>query len=900
MALASGTKLGPYEVQSPLGAGGMGEVYRARDTRLDRTVAIKILTTHLSSSPESKQRFEREARAISSLNHPNICHLYDIGSQDGTDFLVMEFLEGETLHDRLRKGPVLLPELLKIGTEISEALEVAHRHGIVHRDLKPGNVMLTKSGAKLMDFGLAKPSAMGTAASGSSPILVSAAQTIDAHSPMSPLTTAGSVVGTIQYMSPEQLEGLEVDARSDIFALGALLYEIATGKPAFSGKSQITVASAILEKDPEPVSTVNPMSPPALDYLVATCLVKDRDQRFQSAHDVRLQLRWIGAGSGSSTTRAQGQPKSSRLAWITAGGLGLLAITAGVAYLLLANRPVRVVRSSILPPPGTTFRAEGNYAGPAVLAPDGSRMAFTARDDKGKTLLYVRALDSSEAKPLAGTDGASFPFWSPDGRALGFFAEGKLKRIDADGGPTQILCDASAGRGGTWGKDGTIVFSPSQTHGLMRISSAGGTPEPASSLDASKRENSHRWPYFLPDGKHFLYWVRSSRGPQEHTLCVGTLGSLQAKVVTKSESMAVYASGYLLFLRGRTLVAQPFNAQHAEIAGDPIPVAEHIVYDVNANRAVFSTSENGLLIYQPGDMAPPDEKLAWFTREGKESSVISQGEDFQGPALSPDGTHLAVAIVNVGIGTENIWIFDLQRGTKTPLTFGAAVQSFPVWTPDGKTVFYGSNAQGPTHIYAKSVDGTGEERAVLGGSDEMAVPASVSPDGKYLAYGFRTANDGRGVFDIWALPLSGDSKPFAVVHNNFSSSRGVISPDGKWMAYANNESGRNEIYITAFPSGGAKWQVSTTGGLQPEWRKDARELFFVDPSNTFMAVDVTAANGAVKLGIPHALFKPIGVNQYWWYAVSADGKKFVIDVVNSRAATEPFTLVQNWTANLKK
>jgi serine/threonine protein kinase/Tol biopolymer transport system component len=900
MPLASGTKLGPYEIQAPLGAGGMGEVYRARDTRLDRIVAIKVLSTQLSENPEIRQRFEREARAISSLNHPNICHLYDIGSQDGTDFLVMEFLEGETLHDHLRKGPARLAELLKIGTEVSEALEVAHRSGIVHRDLKPGNVMLTKGGAKLMDFGLAKPSAGGATPTGSSPILLSAAQTLEIHSPMSPLTTAGSVVGTIQYMSPEQLEGSEVDARSDIFALGALLYEMATGKPAFSGKSQITVASAILEKDPEPVSTVNPLAPAALDYLVATCLAKDREQRFQSAHDVRLQLQWIGAGSRSSTAQPEVRQKSSRLAWIAAGALALLAIAAGVAYLRLANRPVTVVRSSILPPPGTTFRAEGNYAGPAVLAPDGTRMTFTARDDKGKTLLYVRALTSSEARPLTGTDGASFPFWSPDGRSLGFFAEGKLKKIDADGGPTQTLCDASAGRGGTWGKDGTIVFSPSQTHGLMRIPAAGGTPEPASNLDASKSENSHRWPYFLPDGKHFLYWVRSSRGPQEHTLCVGTLGSLQAKVVTRSESMAVYASGYLLFLRGRTLMAQPFNAQLTEIVGDSIPVVEHVVYDVNANRAVFSTSENGMLIYEPGDMAPPDEKLAWFTREGKESSVISQGEDFQGPALSPDGTHLAVAIINVGLGTENIWIFDLQRGTKMRLTFGGGNQSFPVWTPDGKTVYFGSNAQGPTHIYAKSADGTGEERAIFGGADEMALPGSVSPDGKYLAYGFRTANDGRGVFDIWALPLSGEGKPFPVVHNTFSNSRPAVSPDGKWMAYSNAESGRADIYITAFPGGGAKWQVSTTGGLQPQWRKDGRELFFLDPANNFMAVDVSTANSAVKLGIPHVLFKPPGVNQYFWFAVNADGKKFIIDVVNSRGASEPFTLVQNWTADLKK
>jgi hypothetical protein len=482
-------------------------------------------------------------------------------------------------------------------------------------------------------------------------------------------------------------------------------------------------------------------------------------------------------------------------------------------------------------------------------------MAFTARDDKGKVLLFVRALNSISAKPLAGTDAAVYPFCSPDSRALGFFADGKLKKIDADGGPPQTLADASGGRGGAWSKDDVIVFAPSHTRGLMRIPAAGGTPEPASNLDTSRSENSHRWPYFLPDGKHFLFWARDSRGLQEHTLCVGTLGSLQARVLAQSESMAVYASGYLFFLRGQTLVAQRFDSQRTEIVGDAIPVAEHVAYDANRNRPIFSTSDNGVLVYQPGEMAIPDEKLAWFTRDGKESSVISQGDDFQGPALSPDGTHLAVAIVNAGLTTENIWIFDLQRGIKTRLTFGGGIQSFPVWTPDGKNVYYTSNIQGPVHIYARAADGTGDEQAVVGGADDRVAPGSVSPDGKYLAYVFRSASDARGIFDIWVLPPSGDGKPFPFVHNGFNSGRPAISPDGKWMAYSNRESGREEIYITAFPAGGAKWQVSASGGTQPQWRKDGRELFFLDPSNNFMAVDVNAANITVKLGIPHVPFQ---------------------------------------------
>jgi serine/threonine protein kinase/Tol biopolymer transport system component len=899
MPLVSGTKLGPYEIQAPQGAGGMGEVYRARDTRLDRTVAIKILPTHLSGTAESKQRFQREARAISSLNHPNICHLYDIGSQDGTDFLVMEFLEGETLHDRLRKGPVPLPELLKIGTEISEALEVAHRHAIVHRDLKPGNVMLTKSGAKLMDFGLAKPSALGATPSGSSPILLSAAQTLDVHSPMSPLTTAGSVVGTIQYMSPEQLGGSEVDARSDIFALGALLYEMATGKPAFSGKSQITVASAILEKDPPPVSSVNPVSPPALDYLVATCLAKDREQRFQSAHDVRLQLQWIAA-KGNSGPQPEVERKSSRVAWVTAGVLALLAIIAGAAYLRLANRSGAVVRSTILPPPGTVFVTQGNESGPPVLSPDGSRVAFTAQDDKGKVLVYVRALTSTDAKPLAGTTGAVYPFWSPDSRTLGFFADGKLKKIDTDGGPSQVLCDASAGRGGTWNHDGIIVFSPSQTRGLMRVSASGGTPELATSLDASQSENSHRWPYFLPDGKRFLFWSRSGRGNQEHTIRLGTLGSLQAKVLTKSESPAIYASGYLLVLRGQTLLALPFNPERAEITGQAIAVADHVAFNFNTRMTIGSASENGTLIYQPGEETSPDESLAWLTRDGKPAGTVDQHEGFATFTLSPDGTRLAASIVNFSTGTVDIWIFDLQRGTKERLTFGPGTKNYPVWTPDGKTIYYSSNAQGLNHIFARAADGSGEERQVFGLDNVAATPGSITPDGKYLAFVKREVSEDRIIFDICGLPLFGDAKPFPVVQNKFNNGRPSISPDGKWMAYPNAESGRDEVYITAFPGGGAKRQVSTGGGDLPAWRKDGRELYFLDQSHNLVAVDVSASVSSVKLGIPHVLFKLPGLNRDWHFAASAEGKRFVVDIVNTRQSPEPFTLVQNWTADLKK
>src|ERR1700693_617538 len=489
MALTSGMKLGPYEIQSPLGAGGMGEVYRARDTRLDRTVAVKVLASHLSSSPELKQRMEREARAISSLNHPNICHLYDIGSQDGTDYLVMEFLEGETLAERLRKGAMPLNEIYKIGIAIAEALAVAHRQGIVHRDLKPGNIMLTPGGAKLMDFGLAKPLGLQNAGvgSGSAPAFTAAA-TLSGPSPLSPLTTAGSIIGTIQYMSPEQIEGKEADARSDIFAFGAVLYEMAAGKRPFSGKSQISLASSILESDPQPISDLKPLTPSAFEHVVTTCLQKNPEERYQSAQDIKLQLQWIAADRPAPAI-AEGVPSSSnqreRVGWAAAVVAAILLGGAAGVFLYHPAQSARAIRTVINPPEKATLTLTGDGAGPPVLSPDGAFVAFAAANAEGKITLWVRPMNSTEAHQLSGTDSAIFPFWSPDSRSLGFFADGKLKTIDIDGGSTQTVADAPFGRGGAWGPGGVIVFSPQTQTGLMRVSANGGTPIPATQPDRS-------------------------------------------------------------------------------------------------------------------------------------------------------------------------------------------------------------------------------------------------------------------------------------------------------------------------------------------------------------------------------------------------------------------------------
>ncbi len=657
MPLTSGTKLGPYEIQSPLGAGGMGEVYRAKDTRLDRTVAIKILPTHLSASPEFKQRFEREARTVSSLNHPHICHLYDVGSQDGTEFLVMEFLDGETLADRLRRGALPFPELLKIGMEVAEALEIAHRAGIVHRDLKPGNIMLTKSGTKLMDFGLAKPASLGAAGSGSAPLL-SAARTMSGPTPVSPLTTAGSIVGTIQYMSPEQIEGKEADARSDIFAFGAVLYEMAMGKRAFEGKSQISVASAILEKDPEPISAAKPLTPPAFDYLVASCLAKDREDRFQSAHDVRLQLKAISqcAPPAAAVAPARSSSLIPRLLSLSA----LVLLVAALVVFYLAQRttaPALSVRAYIPPPPGTAFRASGFDEGPVVVSPDGKTLAFTAVDEKGNTNLWLRPLDAPQATMLPGTEDASAPFWSPDSHYLAFITDGKLKKISVLGGDAQTLANDVYSGGGDWGPDGTILFCKQHFGPISQISASGNQVSPVTHL--SKDETSHDYPSFLPDGKHFLYVsFRIGASPQ---IKLGVLGKPeQDGVVIAPGSRAAFASDHLVMVRAGHILAQPFNPRSFALSGDPQSLGE---------SRTFSVSRDGVLAYHESSA---QSELKLFDRAGNLLGTPGPQAVYSAPRFSPDGKSIAVTIGDKRSGTGDVWVFPAAGGPPASPWFRSA------------------------------------------------------------------------------------------------------------------------------------------------------------------------------------------------------------------------------------
>jgi|HubBroStandDraft_1064217.scaffolds.fasta_scaffold04029_4 serine/threonine protein kinase len=885
MGLTSGTKLGPYEIQSPLGAGGMGEVYRAKDTRLDRTVAIKILPTHLSANPEFKQRFEREARTVSSLNHPHICHLYDVGSQDGTDFLVMEFLDGETLAERLRRGALPFPELLKIGMEVAEALEIAHRAGIVHRDFKPGNIMLTKSGTKLMDFGLAKPASLGAAGSGSAPLL-SAARTMSGPTPVSPLTTAGSIVGTIQYMAPEQIEGKDADARADIFAFGAVLYEMAMGKRAFEGKSQISVASAILEKDPDPISASKPSTPPAFDYLVAACLAKDREDRFQSAHDVRLQLKGISQSSQAPAAVAPARSPRTILPRALLAVAALVFVAAGILFYLSqrANAPVLSVRAYIPPPPQTTFRASGFDAGPVVVSPDGKTLAFSAVDDKGHTNLWLRPLDAQQATMLPSTEDATTPFWSPDSHYLAFVADRKLKTISVSGGEAQTLTgDDSVYSGcGDWGPDGIILFCRQNFGPISQIAASGGQVSPATRLN--KNEIANDSPSFLPDGQHFLY--TSGQLSQPTRIKLGVLGKPEQDGIDIAPGgHAAFASDHLLFVRAGHILAQPFNSRTFKLSGDAQTIGE---------ARTFNVSQNGVLAYHESSA---ESELKLFDRSGNLIGTPGPQAVYSDPRFSPDGKSIAVTIQDQRTGADDIWVLPVASGQPTRITFGPG-DYWPVWSPDGKQIAYGVSEDGKFSVRLRSLDGSRPEE-VLYRSDVYinGSPIDWSPDGKYLSLDLESKE---GIFSNWILPLTGDRKLFqppAAAHMTVSQYDGRFSSDGRWLAYFSYETGRPEIYVVPFGAG-AKTQVSTTGGWNTLFSR-GHELFFVSMGNRLMVAHFATPAGfhvdsiepLFQLDLPNFT----GIS----FDASSDAKQFVVQTTDHTKSTS-ITLLTNWPAALKK
>jgi Tol biopolymer transport system component len=881
MALAPATRLGPYEILSLLGVGGMGEVYRARDMRLERTVAIKILS-QLSSDPGRRQRFEREAKAISGLNHPNICVLHDIGHQDGIDYLVMECVEGETLAKRLEKGPLPLEQVLKYGAQIADALDKAHRAGIVHRDLKPGNIMLTPTGVKLLDFGLAKTSSL----------VDMAAMTVTKAEP--PITEQGTIVGTFQYMSPEQVEGRELDGRSDIFSLGAVLYEMVTGQRAFEGKSRLSIASAILEKEPTPITTLKPLAPAALDHAIRSCLAKDPDARWQTARDLSHELKWISeAGSQAGTPAVPDRTSRAvreRIAWATAAVLVCVAL--GLAFHKRAVPAGTAVRSTILLPPGRQYTASLHAAADAAISPDGKQLVSPVMDSEGNVSLWLRGLsEAGEGKILPGTENGGLPFWSPDGRSIAFFALGKLKRIDVGTNLVQFLCNVPRPGGGTWSADGIILYAPYRS-GLNQIPASGGTPKQVTELN---KEQSHRWPTFLADGRHFLFYVEKE--PELSGIYAGSLDSKEYHLVVRAiVGPAFETKGTIVYIRDGVVVAQPFDERKLAVSGEPVALPDHVGVNLIEGSAWFSVSAEGKMIYFP---APPGGlvALSWSDRDGRRGETVDTG-DISGLALSPDGTRAAASIYNPDQPNTDLWNYDLSRGSKTRLTSGPETKQSPVWQPDGQFVLFTSGLPGGgSHIYRTRSDGSGRVETVLNSDGATEFPESFCRDGRYLAYDQISKGSAPS---IWILPFRGDRKPFALVQNQFVNIRPVFSPDCKWIAYTSNATGRFEIYLTHFPDPTRIYQVSTQGGEIPRWQPDGKELFYYSQSHSsIMAVNVDERVDETSLGTPRTLLH-LGIPiRSFAFDVTPDGRRFLVLTSNQPPGPVPLTLVTNWEAELK-
>jgi Tol biopolymer transport system component len=887
MTLAAGSRLGPYEILSPLGAGGMGEVYRARDTRLDRTVAIKVLASHLSASPEVRQRFEREAKTISQLSHPHICALHDVGREGDVEYLVMEYLEGETLADRLLKGALPLEQTLRFGMQIADALDKAHRQGIVHRDLKPGNVMLTKSGVKLLDFGLAKAVDPKTQQS-----------SLTAFPTQHALTQEGTILGTFQYMAPESLEGKEADARTDIFAFGCVLYEMATGKKAFSGATQASLISSILRDEPQAISQVQPMSPPALDHVVKKSLAKDPEDRWQNAADLGGELKWIAEGGSQTGAAAVALPRRSRRDWLAWVAAGLLLLSTLFFFnevrRLRTGQRERSVHSFIDPPEKTAFGLTGDDGAPIALSPDGTRAVFGAG---GK--LWVQSLEKGSAASLVGSDGGRSPFWSPDGRSIAFFSEGKLKTTDASGGPVQIICEAPNSRGGAWGKGGVIVFTPDIQSPLMRVSASGGVPTPLTRLENRRIHTTHRWPSFLPDGKSVLFIAANHADPRsdQNGIYVVSLDNGRSKRLLSSSDTAQYVSGWLLTVRDTTLSAYPFDAKRLEVTGPPVRVAGDVNFDLGVWRGTFSVSQNGVLAYQLARQGGRG-RLTWFDRSGRRLEPVAETSEAYAPELSPDGKRASAVI---GDPNNDIWVYEIDRGVQTRLTTNIQAQIAPVWSPDGSLIaFVEGLRRGRDEFVLSTVaaDGAGKPREVYVSKDRMEI-SDWSRDGRY----FLVDRGNIGASEIWVFPVAEPAKAFPFVQASFLQRSGQFSPDGRWVAYISQQTGRSEVYVTSFPGGESRSQVSANGGRQPRWSPDGKEIYFVAGDDQLLAATVDGRGPRFEVKDVRPLFR---VNMYtgprvgmYGYDVSPDGKRFLVNDAGE-ASVPRVALVTNWTAELQK
>jgi serine/threonine protein kinase len=914
-----GRTFGPYSIVAPLGAGGMGEVYRAQDTRLDRTVAIKILPAG-SSTPTRTQRFAREARAVSKVNHPHICTLYDIGEQDGVQFIVMEYLEGETLAQRIRRGAMPLEQVLRYAIEIADALVHAHRQGIVHRDLKPANIMLTPAGAKLLDFGIAALHQSGLPGSDLAGLSATGAET---------LTEEGTIVGTLQYMAPEQLEARPTDARADIFAFGAIVYEMATGQLAFKGTSRASIIAAVLERDPELLSSSRPDSDEAvsgvgaarmpwlLNQIVSRCLAKNPDDRFQTAADLGQALRWmaetVGQVAPPPVPNAPRGWRRHRAAWIAAG---LLAIVGAVLAVMksgwFASSPPdasdpRSVRFIVAAPPNSTF---SQSSASLALSPDGRTLAFTGSTGQSIDALWVQSLDSLEARRVSGTEGASQIFWSPDSHSIAFTDSSSEHRgpktVDLDMGLVRSIAGIEISGVGAWSTEHGIIASHKGV--IHQIPGDGRSPRPVTALDASAGETAHIFPSFIADGRSFLFLARSTQPQHDNVAYMGSIGSSDRVRLFNSDSQVVYAAGYLLYMLGNTLLARSFDAGTLRVTGQPLPIAEQVERTAGSRRGAFTASQTGVLAFRQ----LTETQLVWFDRGGRRLQTVGPPGHYRNPALSPDGKRLAVAGLDLKTGGWDIFLMEVGRGGISRFTSDQGVDDMPVWSPDGSRIAFKSNRSGEVVFYHKSSSGTGADEVLYkAGRADSVAPWSVAPygwfeDGSFL-YGlaFLGSNNRPSRSDCWLTSITGEQKPVPLIQNQFFNMFCALSADRRWLAYTSDESGRYDVYAMPLPPGRGKWPISVDGGTEPAWRADGKELFYLAPDRHLMALPINVGS-SLHRDTPRRLFEApvssllspgITRNQY---LVTGDGQRFLINQPVGKSSLFAITVVVDWTQVLKR
>jgi eukaryotic-like serine/threonine-protein kinase len=877
MTLSTGQRLGPHEILLPIGAGGMGEVYQARDTRLDRNVAIKVLPVEFSRNASLKARFEREARAISALNHPNICTLHDVGHDNGVDYLVMEYIEGETLAERLRKGPLPLEQVLRYGVQIASALDAAHRQGIIHRDLKPGNVMLTKSGAKLLDFGLAKESAYRSA-------MLSAAT--EQPTEQRALTAEGTMVGTFQYMAPEQLEGAEVDARTDIFALGTLLYEMTTGVRAFDGKTRTSIIAAIVSSQPAPISTIQPMTPPALEHVVRRCLAKDPDDRWQSAADIASQLQWISeAGSQVAPLAVRRRRMLSRYLWPAVALVAGLLAGSALWSLRGANAAPAISHFDIAAPAGKPFALPARRA--FALSPDDSTIAYVGRTgDGGSSSLFIRRSGGFDAVEIEGGTFVGDVAFSPDGRWVAFHSGTKVKKVSVDGGKPIDLCETAGGGtiGIHWAGE-RLLFNQGFVHGIWSIPAAGGEKTLLFGHDPAKKEGAVLYPQLLPDGKHVLYTIWRGGSFDDADIAVRSLDNGEAKVVMRGGSDARYLpSGHIVYGRAGALLAVPFDVRRLEVKGSPVLVVDNVGTGTTNGEAHFAVSERGTLLYAAGGVVSEDRDLVWVDREGNATPVVPTRRPYANPRLSPDGEMIAVTIE---ASNYDIWILDVDRDSMNRISFGAD-DAEPLWSPDGKRIAWTSSRTGHHQVFIRDADGSGDEQQ-LTNEPGSTYAASWAPDG---TISLRRRSPQTSRVNTWLL--SPDQKPRPLREPNFNELM-IFSPDGRWVILSSDESGRGEVYVTPYPGPGPKVKVSTDGGGNAVWSRNGREIFYRQGSKV-LAVPFDPSR-TVSVGRPALLFDgPFAED----YDVASDGRFLMVRFDPNQRTVQSIRVVSGWLDELKR